>query len=151
MSAARITWIEVVLLAAIAVMIVIIAVPGIVRNRRSVNEEEAVGALRTLDVVEVSYHNRHPATGFTCSLDELYKEGLIDAKLASGTRSGYRLTGTGCRSGNPKAQAITEYQWFADPITPATGTRHFCTDNTKVVRASDTQAGPSCLVMGSEI
>jgi type II secretory pathway pseudopilin PulG len=151
MSAARISWLEVVLLVAIVAMIVVIAVPGIVRNRRAVNEEEAVGALRTLDTVEASFYNRHPATGFTCSLDELYKEGLIDARLASGARSGYRLTGTGCRSGNPKAQTITEYQWFADPITPATGTRHFCTDNTKVVRASDTQAGQSCLVMGAEL
>lgn len=151
MSEARISWLEVVLLVAIAALIVVIAVPGIVRNRRSVNEEEAASALRTLDTVEASYHNRHPAIGFTCSLAELYKEGLIDARLASGTRSGYRLTATGCRSGNPKAQAITEYQWFADPITPATGTRHFCTDNTKAVRASDTQAGQSCLVMGSEI
>jgi type II secretory pathway pseudopilin PulG len=151
MSEARLSWLEVVLLIAIAAMVVVIAVPGIVRNRRSVNEEEAVGALRTLDTVEASYYNRHPAGGFTCSLAELYKEGLVDARLASGTRSGYRLTGSGCRSGNPRSKAITEYQWFADPMTPATGTRHFCTDQTKVLRSSDTQAGQSCLVMGSEI
>ena len=147
----RFSWIEVLLLAAIVAMVTLVAVPGVLISRRSVNESEAVGALRTLNTVEGSYHNRHPAGGFSCSLDELYKEGLIDATIAAGTRSGYRLSAAGCRSDSTKSNVVTEYQWFADPVNQETGTRHFCTDQSKVVRGSDQRAGQDCLVFGSEL
>ena len=151
MSESRIPWIELLLLALIAIMIVVIARPGIVRSRAAVNEEEAIAALRTLAAVEMRYHNAHPATGYTCSLDELHSAGLIDRELAAGTRSGYKLTAGTCRSGDPKARANTEYQWFADPVDNAAGTRHFCLDQTKAVRASDLDSGQDCLVRGAEI
>jgi competence protein ComGC len=151
MDEGRVTWIEVALVTVIVAMLVVIAVPGVLRSRKAVNEEEAIGALRTLATVEVLFHNRRPSAGYTCSLDDLFQQGLIDARLASGTRSGYRLSSTGCRSGDPKSKANTEYQWFADPVNAETGTRHFCVDHTKVLRASDTHAGQDCLVMGSEI
>ncbi|MDP9267150.1 MAG: hypothetical protein M3P27_02340 [Acidobacteriota bacterium] len=151
MSGARSSWIEIGLLAAIVAMVTVIAVPGILVSKRSVNESEAVGALRALNVAELSYHNRHPATGFTCSLEELGDERLIDAKTASGIRSGYRLRASGCRSGTPKSAVITEYQWFADPVGPESGTRHFCTDQSSVVRGSDQRSGQDCLVLGSEL
>ena len=151
MDATRISWIEAGLLLAIVAMLAAIAVPGLVTGRRSVNESEAAGALLTLGTIEVSYSNRHPATGFTCSLDELYKDGLIDARIASGTRSGYRLSSAGCRSDNPKSAVITDYEWYADPVDAGSGTRHFCTDQRKVVRASDTYSGHDCLIFGNEL
>lgn len=162
MSQDRISWVEVALVLAIVALVVVIARPGLVRGRRAVNEEEAIGALRTLAVVEERYQNRHPSTGFTCSLDELLHEGLIDRALASGARSGYRLSATGCVGAAPRpgpkaaqeprpAPPATEYQWFADPLNPEAGTRHFCVDQTKVLRASDTYSGQDCLVMGAEL
>lgn len=151
MSDSRFSWFEVALLAAIAGMIVVIARPGILRSQVAVNEEEAIAALRTLAAVEGRYHNTYPSAGYTCSLEELYRVGFIDRELASGTRSGYRLTSSGCRSGNPKSKANTEYQWFADPVAGSTGTRHFCLDQTKAVRASDVEAGQDCLARGAEI
>jgi len=151
MTSSRTPWIEILLLAAIAGMIVVIARPGILRNRRAVNEEEAIAALRTLAAVEMRYHNVHPTIGYTCSLDDLYKAGLIDRELAAGVRSGYRLTPGTCRSGDPKAKANTEYQWFADPVDNASGTRHFCLDQSKAVRGSDIDSGQDCLVRGAEI
>jgi len=151
MNASRSSWIEFGLLAAIVVMIVVIAVPGILVSRKSVNESEAVSALRMLNAAELSYHNRHPATGFTCSLAVLDTERLIDAKTASGVLSGYRLSSAGCRSGTPKATVITEYEWFADPVNSETGTRHFCTDQSTTVRGSDQRSGPDCLTLGSDL
>ena len=150
MNMARSSWIEIGLLAAIVAMVTVIAVPGILVSKRSVNESEAVGALRSLNSAETSYSNRHPATGFTCSLQELSQERLIDARIASGLRSGYRLSASGCRSGTPKSTVITEYQWFADPVNAETGTRHFCTDQSSLVRGSDQRSGHDCLVLGSE-
>lgn len=150
-SLSRTPWIELLLLAAIAGMIVVIARPGILRSRVAVNEEEAIAALRTLAAVEARYHNLYPTAGYTCSLDDLFKAGYIDRELASGVRSGYKLTSGACRSGDPKAKANTEYQWFADPVDNASGTRHFCLDQTKAVRASDLDSGQDCLVRGSEI
>ena len=151
MSAARSSWIEIGLLAAIVAMVTVIAMPGILVSKKSVNESEAAGALRMLNTAEASYHVRHPAIGFTCSLKELDNERLIDAKTATGLRSGYRLWSSGCRSGTPKSTAITEYQWFADPVSPENGTRHFCTDQSTIVRGSDQRSGPDCLVLGSEL
>lgn len=158
MDESRFSWTEAVLLLAIAAMIVVIARPGIVRGRRAVNEEEAIAALRTLATVEVSYHNRHPSVGYTCSLEELLKERLIDRELGTGTRAGYRLSASGCRAPEPPAAkgkkpvagAIVEYQWFADPVDAESGTRHFCIDQTKTLRASDIYSGQSCLTLGSE-
>jgi len=151
MNESRVSWLEVVLLAAIAAVIFVIARPGVVRDRKQVNEEEAIGALRTLVTVEPHYHHRYPSKGYTCSLDELRQAGLIDPKIASGVRSGYRLWSAGCRSGDPKSKANTEFQWFADPVDDTTGTRHFCVDHSKVLKASDKHGGQDCLVMGSEI
>jgi type II secretory pathway pseudopilin PulG len=150
MSTTRSSWIEIGLLAAIVALVTVIAVPGILVSKKSVNESAAVGALRSLNAAETSYYNRHPATGFTCSLEELGSERLIDPRTASGTRSGYRLWGSGCRSGTPKSAVITEYQWFADPVNQETGTRHFCTDQSALVRGSDQRSGPDCLVLGAE-
>src|SRR5438067_1249214 len=127
MSETRVSWIEIALLLAIAAMIFVIAVPGVLVGRRSVNESEAIGALRTLNTVETTYHDRHPATGYTCSLHDLSNDGLLDVKIASGTRSGYRLSSQSCRSGSPKSSVITDYEWYADPVNSETGTRHFCT------------------------
>ena len=149
MDERRVSWIEVVLLLAIVLLIVVIATPGLLRKRRAVNEEEAIAALRTLNTVEGIYSNRHPATGFTCSLQDLGRDALIDAKLASGTRAGYRLSSSGCRSTDPRSKVVTEYIWFADPVNAETGTRHFCTDQSKIVRASES-GGSECLNGNSE-
>ncbi|HTK95263.1 MAG TPA: hypothetical protein VL382_06460 [Terriglobales bacterium] len=149
MGESRVSWVEIVLAVVIVGMILVIARPGTLRSRRPANEEEAIGALRTLATVETIYSNRHPSSGYTCSLDDLSKEALIDAKLASGSRSGYRLRGEGCRSTDPKSNVATEYRWYADPINAETGTRHFCLDQTKVVRATDDPEA-SCFQDGTE-
>jgi hypothetical protein len=151
MSDTRASWIEIALLFAIAGMILVIALPGVLVGRRSVNESEAIGALRTLNTVENNYHDRHPATGYTCSLQDLSNDGLIDGKIASGTRSGYRLRSQSCRSGNPKSSVITDYEWYADPVNSETGTRHFCTDQRGVILGSDVYSGHNCIVFGSEL
>jgi Tfp pilus assembly protein PilE len=146
-----VSWIEIVLLVAIVAMLVVIAKPGILSSRRSVNEAEAVSALRTLVTVEMTYSNRHPAAGFNCSLAELEKDGLLDAATASGTRSGYRLSSANCRANDPKSKAVTDYEWYADPVNSETGTRHFCADQRKVIRGSDVYSGHNCLVFGNEL
>jgi competence protein ComGC len=145
----RVSWVEIVLLLAIVLLIVVIATPGLLRKRRAVNEEEAIAALRTLNTVEGIYASRHPATGYTCSLQDLANDLLIDSKLGSGTRAGYRLSSAGCRSTDPKSKVATEYVWFADPVNAETGTRHFCADQTMTVRASE-RGGNDCLNAGSE-
>lgn len=151
MSRPRVSWIELALLAAIVAMLVVIARPELLRGPKPRNEAEAASALLTLARVEVVYSSRRPAQGFTCSLSELYEMGFIDARVASGAVAGYRLTAGTCRPSAPDKTAITEYQWFADPVSNATGTRHFCLDQSGVVRASVTDSGPMCLVNGTPL
>ena len=96
--------IELLIVVAIILIIAAIAIPNLLRSRIAANEASAVGSLRTLNTAEVTYNTTYPTVGFATltamgpttggAAATSAAAGLIDANLASGTKSGYSFTVT---------------------------------------------------------
>jgi len=102
---------------------------------RATNDISALGNLRTINtacVVYMSKHERFPAT-----LTDLGPEGenLIDATLASGTKSGYVFEYKPVDTDGDGR--IEGYQVRANPIKPGkSGLRFYFTDDSGLIRFS---------------
>ena len=143
--------IELLIVVAIILIIAAIAIPNLLRSRIAANEASAVGSLRTLNTAEITYNTTYPNVGFACSLGAMAPPssgtspsstaaGLIDANLASGTKSGYSFTLGSC-SGTP----ASNYQTLAAPVTPGTtGQRYFCSDSSGVIQFNASAAITTC-------
>ncbi|MFI5089672.1 MAG: prepilin-type N-terminal cleavage/methylation domain-containing protein [Terriglobales bacterium] len=143
--------IELLIVVAIILIIAAIAIPNLLRSRIAANEASAVGSLRTLNTAEITYNMTYPSVGFACALNALAPTsggalatssaaGLIDANLASGTKSGYTFTVGNC-TGTPKSN----YQYAAAPVNPGTtGQRYFCTDSSGVIQYNASAAITTC-------
>jgi type IV pilus assembly protein PilA len=133
----------------IVLIIAAIAIPNLLRARIAANEASAAGGVRTLNVAEVSYAQSHAASGFTCSLTDLHDAGLIDEKLTSATRYGYRFRIDGCggRTGGP----VTQYQISAFPVKfNQSGVRQFCSDESGVIKSSK-NSRQDCMESGAPL
>ena len=123
-------------------IIAAIAVPNLLASRRAANEGAAQSSLRTLHAAEATYQATKGAGNFG-TLSELAAEGLIDSRLATGTRSGYKFT----------VELTTNemnYPGFAVVGVPmtyggveATGIRSFYVDETGVIRGGDKFGRPA--------
>jgi hypothetical protein len=103
--------------------------------------------VRNLVTAEITYAENDPDHGFTCSLSDLGKE-LIDAKLASGQKSGYQFVLQNCSSGEPGGPN-TKFQITATPLSGETATQVFCSDDSGVVRMDLAGSREACLDHGS--
>jgi len=151
--------IELLIVVAIILVIAAIAIPNLMRSRIAANEASAVGSLRALNTAEATYNVTYDSR-FTCTLSDLGPPsggalasstgaGLIDASLASGSKSGYTFTPGSCTAG--PTGIVTLYQWLADPTAPGTsGSRHFCTSDTFTIKV-DPNSSSNCISIGSPI
>ncbi len=141
--------IELLIVVAIILIIAAIAIPNLLRSRIAANEASAVGSLRTLNTAEITYNTTYSGVGFTCSLGALggsgsgtatsAAAGLIDANLASGTKSGYTFALNDC-SGTP----VSQYESSANPVTAGTtGQRNFCSDLSGVIQQQASGTAPT--------
>jgi type II secretory pathway pseudopilin PulG len=105
---------EMMVVAAIIVLVTGLMVSRRMQSRLAANESVAVGALRTLISAQTTYINRYGVYG---SLGDLAAEGLIDAALASGRKSGYFFGAVH----NPQAQY--SYCFVAVPMAHGPGGR----------------------------
>jgi type IV pilus assembly protein PilA len=140
--------IELLIVVTIILIIAAIAVPNLLRSRMSANEASAIASMRTITSSEIVYSTTY-TVGFSANLTSLSDGGtpancippsqpavasgcLIDASLASGTKSGYAFTYA------PAGGAVNNtYTLNADPTSPGvSGQRHFYTDNTDVLRVN---------------
>ena len=120
-------------------MVAAIAIPNLLASYRAANEAAAQSTLRTLHAAEATYQATRGQGKFG-TLNELVAEGLIDPKVATGTKSGYifslELTTTDMN-----------YPGFAVVGVPETyrktGLRSFYIDETGVIRAGDNHGAPS--------
>jgi type II secretory pathway pseudopilin PulG len=123
-------------------IIAAIAIPNLLRARIAANQASAVGSLRTLNVAAITYNSTYnqgyppgiaalgPPAG--SATPDANAAGLIDEVLATGTKSGYVFTYS---AGERDAQGrVQSYAIHADPITSSTGTNHYFTDQTGVIR-----------------
>ncbi len=126
--------IELLIVVAIILIIAAIAIPNLLRARISANEASAVTSVHAVNTAEITYSSIFPLTGYSATLASLGPGGgcnspanacIIDATLASGTKSGYIFTYTQTAGGPP----APGYTLNADPITRGiTGQRSFYSD-----------------------
>ena len=141
--------IELLIVVAIILIIAAIAIPNLLRSRIAANEASAVGSIRTINTAQITYSSTYPDCGYTTlgnlgGVGGVYSgAGLIDTVLASGVKSGYSFvstasgaTGTCGSNSTPN----TTYIVNGDPLSPQTGTRHFYSDETGVIRYNLTAA-----------
>ena len=134
--------IELLIVVAIILIIAAIAIPNLLRAKIAANEASAVGSLRTINTASVAYSttygtyptalsNLGPSTSPTSTTAD-----LIDSVLVTGTKSGYSFSYVAGASN-------TTYALNASPVSTATGTRYFYTDQSGVIRANTTAAATS--------
>lgn len=149
-SKAGFSLIELLIVVAVILIIAAIAIPNFIRSKMMANEAAAVQNSRNVTTAEVVYSTTY-GIGFSPTLVSLAgttaivdqnNAGLIDSVLGAGTKSGYTFTYSVLTQ--DALGHVTGYALNADPLTTSTGTRHFYTDQTSVIRANETvSAGPS--------
>jgi len=142
---ARLIWGLSVLL--LLLIILAVAIPNFMSS--GINHEGAspLGSLRTLITAETTYATQNPGHGYLC-LQELGTAGLIDARLASGTRVGYRYVITECEGELPHKT----YTIMAYPLQPSKGQRTYCAKESGVIHAADLGASlETCLQSGTVV
>jgi len=135
--------IELLVVVAIILVIAAIAIPNFMRARMSANESSAVASLRAINTAEASYASAYPDTGFgplanlggsaaDCAAGPSVNNACyIDNNLASngggGGKDGFNFTVT--VAGSP----AVSYSVDAEPLSPNTGSRAFCSDESGVI------------------
>jgi len=115
---------------AIALTILAVSTPNLMRSRIAANESSAVGSIRTLNTALVSYSADHPGQGYPQQLSDLTP--YIDPVLASGQKSGYQFNyvpATPDFDGLVKSFRVT-----AAPLSTQAGRRRFSSDESGVIR-----------------
>ena len=120
--------IELLIVVAIIGIIAAIAIPNLLASRRASNEASAIASLRTIGTAQATYLSTvGNNTNYATNLAGLQGQGLIDSVLGGGSKTGYNF-----------AVAIgatnTQFTATADPVSASTGTRHFFTDESGVIR-----------------
>lgn len=136
-----------------------IAIPNLLRARMAANEASAVGSLRTMNTALYTYSTEYDS-GFPANIDVLTSgdaaegncnhAGLLAPLFARGRKSGYVFyyapkqlgdAGQAPRKGAAAkcpASGAAGYEITADPIRyGSSGTRHFFTDESGVIRFSE--------------
>lgn len=135
-----------------------IAIPNLLRARMAANESSAVASIRTLANAERAYMIQFPSVGYTCRLASLggsasaspttTQAGLIDARLSSGTKNGYRFELRNCTN----AEDGAHFQVLAYPVlSNNTGKRAFCSDESEVIRFNVSGSPDDCLSSGTPL
>ena len=150
--------IELLIVVAIILIIAAIAIPNLLRSKMAANEASAVGSLRTLTTANVTYNSTYgnqfspdlPTLGgvpptATCASALLVDNVLATAIAGSSGKSGYTfnyMAGTPITNPPPGCTAgVLAFAIQADPVVAGqTGTRHFCVDQTGVIRFDATAA-----------
>jgi len=135
--------IELVIVVAIIMVILVIALPGLLRTTIARNQGTALSSLRIINAAEFNYKSLYN-TGYSSTLAQLgppasgdsgpTSAGLVDAAVASGKKSGYSFTYI---AAPPVNGQIQHYTLTADPITPgATGQTFYFTDESNKIRVN---------------
>jgi len=125
--------IELLIVVAIIGIIAAIAIPNLLESRKAANEASGIGSTRTISTAQTTYLSTvGNNTIYAPTLAALDTANLIDATLAGATaitsaKSGYFFT-------LAQAGGTSLYQLNSTPASTSTGTRHFFTDETGVIR-----------------
>jgi len=129
--------IELLIVVAIILIIAAIAIPNLIKSKMAANEASAVGSVRTINTSQVAFASACPNLGFTNTLADFATgaatcpgaSGLLDSQLVTGTKSGYSFA-----LASAGATPRTAYTVNGDPNNATSGTRHFFSDESGVIR-----------------
>jgi len=147
--------IELLIVVAIILIIAAIAIPNLLRAKIAANESSAAASVRTIVTANIEYSTSYTAIGFAGNLANLGPGSgntscattgptsaascIVDAVLASGTKSGYSLASAPTTGGTPTTN--TGFVASATPVTPgSTGNKGFCAIEDGVVRSENPAA-----------
>jgi type IV pilus assembly protein PilA len=153
------TLIELLIVMSIMLILMALAIPQMLKMKKTANETSAVQSMRTIGSAEASYNAAYPGTGFACPLSALGgdpKSGppsatgsqLIDPSLATaGQKSGYTFTVTcGSKVTVNNQDMYTSYELTGVPQTVGkTGDRGYCSDENNIIKF-DPAGGTNCTV-----
>jgi type IV pilus assembly protein PilA len=150
------TLVELLIVMSVILILMTLAIPAMQQVIRKGNETSAISSLRMLNEMEGQYSSQYPQHGFSCSLTALGgKPGsaapspeaaqLINDDLASGNKSGYTFTITGCNK--TTVNNIDQYNSYQINAVPNSvghsGNRGFCTDENAQIHY-DPKGGTNC-------
>jgi type IV pilus assembly protein PilA len=144
--------IELLIVVAIILIIAAIGIPNLLKARISANEASAVTCIHAVNTAEITYATIFPTVGYAATLLSLGPGGgcnspanscIIDAQLASGTKSGYVFTYVQDASSVPSSG----YTINVDPISRGiTGQRSYYSDQKNATHYNQSAvAGPADL------
>jgi len=115
------------------------------------NEQAALSSVRAINAAQKSYQSAQ--AGFACTLSALGSAGkqsgvakriyIYDPQLAGGKKNGYTFALSGCDA--------SHYQVVAEPESPDSGARAYCSNESGVVRSSSDGKASTCLVSGEVV
>lgn len=120
------------------------------QKQRDSNQSFALMNLNAIAQAENAYRPTSPDRGFSCSLSELARAAKesenrfgMDESLATGKANGYIYAVTGCDG--------SHYKVVAEPATPGSGQRAFCSDESGTVRYAANGKATTCLTSGKPL
>ena len=150
------TLIELLIVMSVMLILLTLAVPQLLKVRKSANETSAEQSLSAIAQAELQYNSTYPQLGFTCSIAELGgdpKSGaptaqsaqLLQSDLATGSKAGYTFTITNCNKVTVNNQdMLTSFEVTAVPQSLGkTGDNGFCIDENNTIR-KDPTGGTNC-------
>ncbi|HEX9199699.1 MAG TPA: type II secretion system protein [Acidobacteriaceae bacterium] len=151
------TLIELLIVMSIMIILMALAVPQMLKLKKTTNETSAVQTMHTISAAEASYNAAYPGNGYACPLTALGgdpKAGapsaqasqLIDPALAAaGQKSGYTFTVTcGSKVTVNNQDVYNSFELTGVPQTVGkTGDRGYCSDENNIVKF-DPAGGTNC-------
>ena len=122
--------IELLIVVAIILIIAALAIPNLLRARRSANEGSATASMRMIGSGELLYNSSNGAFG---TLAQLSADNTIDTVLGSGLKSGYVFAATPDAT-SPALQFIATGIPSVSTGPTQTGARFYFLDESQVVR-----------------
>jgi prepilin-type N-terminal cleavage/methylation domain-containing protein len=136
--------IELLIVVAIIGIIAAIAIPNLLASRRAANEGSAQSSLRTIHSSQSTYQATVGSGNFATDLAALGSQNLVDAQLASNTKSGYNfvVVSVPLVVGVSPANYVSGAVPSSTALITRTGNRRFCAAEDGVMKADPTDGDP---------
>jgi len=127
------TLVEVMIVAAIIILVAALAIPNLYRMRMNANEAAAVASLRTISTAMENFRSGQTVPAYPTQLSLLSGDTppYIDSVLGSGTKQGYAFVLSGISGGNT-------YTCTATPASSGMGVRVFVVTESGVITSGGT-------------